>query len=125
MPKIPKDSVSNDNKPKKSPTARSAEAREKQMITLAVDLVEKRLREGTASSQETVHYLRQGSITEKLNREKLKAENDLLRAKTKALKSVEEIEQLYLNATKAMSIYNGQETQNDLNSEMENDGKDD
>ena len=37
--------------------ALTPEAREKQLVALAVDLVEKRLREGTASSQEVTQIL--------------------------------------------------------------------
>ena len=37
--------------------ALTPEARENQMIALAVDLVEQRLLDGTASSQETTHFL--------------------------------------------------------------------
>ena len=67
--------------------ARSKENRESQMIALAMDLVEKRLREGTATSQETVHFLRLGSLREQLEREKLEHENRMLEAKRAALEA--------------------------------------
>jgi hypothetical protein len=65
------------------------------------------LREGTASSQETVHFLKRGSEKERYELEKLQEENKLLRAKTEALQSQKGLEELYANAIKAMSIYNG------------------
>ena len=65
--------------------ALSPEARENQMISLAVDLVEKRLREGTASSAETTYCLRLSGSKARLEKEKLEEENKLLRAKTEAL----------------------------------------
>ena len=88
--------------------ALTPEARENQMISLAMDLVEQRLLDGTASSQETTHFLKLGSSKTRMEMEKLQAENDKLRAQTKALADAEEIKSLYENALKAMRNYNGQ-----------------
>lgn len=90
---------------RKLPPAISPDAREKQLIALSVDLVEKRLREGTATSQEIVHFLKLGSMREKLEREKLEHENELLRAKKEALESGKRIEELYSGALRAMQGY--------------------
>jgi hypothetical protein len=87
--------------------ALTPEARENQMISLAVDLAEQQLRDGTASSQVITHYLKLGSTREKLEKERLAAENRLLQAKSKALDSVEESKVLYANALKAMRSYSG------------------
>lgn len=89
--------------------ALSPEARENQMIALAVDLVEKRLREGTASSAETTYYLKLSSSKARLEKEKLEAENQLLRAKTEALEAARNTEELCQEAIRAMQIYSGQE----------------
>lgn len=89
--------------------ALSPEARENQMISLAVDLAEKQLMEGTASSQVITHYLKLGSSKDRLEREKLEKENELLRAKTEALQSAQRVEELYTNALNAMRIYSGEE----------------
>jgi len=83
------------------------EAKEGHLINLAMDLVEQRLRDGTASSQETVHFLRLGSMRERYEREKLENENILLRAKTKELESQARIEELYSKAIEAMRRYSG------------------
>ena len=83
------------------------EARENQLIALAVDLAEKQLREGTASSQVITHYLKLGSTTAQLEKERLEEENKLLRAKTEALESQKEIKELYSEALKAMRRYSG------------------
>jgi hypothetical protein len=87
--------------------ALSPEARENQMAALAMDLVEQRLRDGTASSQETTHFLKLVSSKAKLEQEKLKLENELTAAKTKALADSEEIKTLYEEALKAMRRYGG------------------
>lgn len=85
--------------------ALSPEARENQLISLAVDLAEKQLIEGTASSQVITHYLKLATVKEQLEREKLAKENELLRAKTEAIQSAQRVEELYANALDAMRSY--------------------
>lgn len=89
--------------------ALTPEARENQLISLAVDLAEKQLIEGTASSQVISHYLKLGSTKERLEKEKLEEENKLLRAKTEALQSAKRVEELYANAISAMRKYSGRD----------------
>lgn len=96
----------NDHKVKVKP-ALTPEARENQMISLAIDLAEKQLIEGTASSQVITHYLKLGSSKERLEKEKLEKENELLRAKTEALESERRTEELYADAIAAMQKYRG------------------
>lgn len=100
--------VKNDNTTKrKIRPALTPEARENQLIALAVDLVEKRLIEGTASSQETTHFLKLGSTKNQLEMEKLREENKLLQARTEALQSAKKSEELFNEAIKAMQRYSG------------------
>lgn len=93
---------------KKIRPALTPEAREQQLIALAVDLVEQRLIDGTASSQETTHFLKLASSKAKLERERLELENELTKAKTKSLQSADRIELLYKEAIDAMRRYSGQ-----------------
>ena len=88
--------------------AMSPEARENQMIAYAVDLAEKQLREGTASSQVITHYLKLGSTKERIEREILEKQKALIEAKTENLQSAKRIEELYTNAINAMKNYSGQ-----------------
>lgn len=83
------------------------EAVENQMISLAVDLAKQQLMDGTASSQVITHYLKLGSMRERLERERLEEENRLLKAKTKAIGDAAEIKELYEQALKAMRNYGG------------------
>lgn len=83
------------------------EARQNQLISLAVDRVEQRLLEGTATSQEIVHFLRLATTKEQLEIEKLKKENELLKAKTEAIQSAKNAEELFANALAAMKSYGG------------------
>lgn len=87
--------------------ALTPESRENQMISLAVNLAERQLQEGTASSQVITHFLKLATSKANLEREKLERENELLRAKTEAIQSGKRMEELYANAIKAMSRYNG------------------
>ena len=88
--------------------ALTPEARENQMIALAVDLAEKQLLEGTASSQVITHYLKLGSTKERIEKEILEKQKELISAKTESLQSAKRIEELYTEALNAMRNYNGQ-----------------
>lgn len=103
----PKKKQSSMEPAKRMRPALTPEARENQMIALAVDLAEKQLMEGTASAQVITHYLKLGATTAQLEKEKLERENELLKAKTKALESAEKVEELYVNAINAMRKYGG------------------
>ena len=83
--------------------AMTPEARENQMIALAMDAAERQLLDGSASSQVITHFLKLGT-----ERERLERENELLRAKTEAIESGEEMKSLYEEAIKAMRNYAGQ-----------------
>ena len=87
--------------------ALTPEAREDQLISLAVNLAEKQLLEGTASSQVITHYLKLGSSKEKIEKEILEQQKELISAKTRALKSAKRVEELYGEALKAMRTYGG------------------
>lgn len=87
--------------------AMTPEARENQLISMAYDLVEQRLLDGTATSQETTHFLKMGSEKARLENAKLREENELLKAKTEAIRSSERMEELYSNAISAMRDYSG------------------
>lgn len=95
-----------DFKPRGKP-ATTPEARENQLINLAVDLAEEQIRNGTASAQVISHYLKLGSSREKLEQAKLEKENELLEAKRELMKSAERIEELYSEAIRAMRSYAG------------------
>lgn len=89
----------------KRPPARTPEAQENRMISLAMDLAEKQLMEGTASSQVITHYLKLGSTRERLEREFLQKQMTNLEAKTEALQAAKEQDSLYLEAIEALKAY--------------------
>ena len=85
------------------------EGREDQLISLAADLAERQLREGTASALVVNHFLRLGSSREKLEKKKLELEGELLAVKKEAIESAKRVEGLYEEAIAAMRRYSGQE----------------
>lgn len=95
---------------KRQRPASTPEARENQMIALAVDLAEQQLREGTASSQVITHFLKLGSTKNELEKEKIRKETELLNAKAMSFESAKKIEELYINALNAMKSYRGDES---------------
>lgn len=101
----------------KNHVAETPEARESQLISLVFDLAERKIRDGTASSQVMTHFLKLGTIHAELEKEKLVHENELLRAKTEAIKSQQRMDEMYANALAAMRSYSG----NDDSGENSND----
>lgn len=98
---------SSDSNARRRP-ALTPESRENQLVALAIDLAEKQLLEGTASSQVITHYLKLGSTKERIEREILEKQKELIEAKTQNLQSAKRIEELYSNALNAMRNYSGQ-----------------
>lgn len=102
-----KDKVKSSSPTRSRRPALTPESRENQMISLAVDLAEQQLLDGTASSQVITHFLKLGTTKAQLEKERLAQENKLLEAKTEALQSAKRVEELYSNALKAMQNYSG------------------
>lgn len=100
----------NDKKRKVGRPATTLEGRENQLVSLAVDLAERQLAEGTASAQVISHYLKLGSTRELLEQERLTRENELLKARVDQLASTKRIEELYQSALNAMRTYAGQDS---------------
>ena len=100
--------VSSSTSSKRMRPTLTPEARENQMISLAVDLAEKQLMEGTASSQVITHYLKLGSTKERIEKEILEKQKQLIEAKTQSLQSAQRIEELYTDALNAIRKYSGQ-----------------
>jgi hypothetical protein len=107
MPRIPGGDAS--EPVRRSRPATTPEGREKQLVALAYDLVEKRIREGTATSQEVTHFLKLGSSRELLEQQRLGYENQLLEAKRVSMESQQRMEETYKNAIAAFREYSGQE----------------
>lgn len=92
---------------KRKKSAISAEERENQLIAMAVDLAEQQLASGKASSQVITHFLKLGTMREKLEKEKLEMEVKLMEAKKESLEVSKRVEELYSEALAAMKEYQG------------------
>lgn len=100
-------STSSAKNQKRGRPALTPEARENQLIALAVDLAEQQLRDGTASSQVITHFLKLGTSRAELEKEKLKLENEKTRAQTMQIQSIDETRKIAEDAIKAMRNYQG------------------
>lgn len=96
-------------------TALTPEARDNQMINLAVNLAEQQLRDGTASSQVITHYLKLATKREQAELEKLELEKEMLKAKTESLKISAQTEERINEAIEAMRRYSGEGRNNEQN----------
>lgn len=107
MPRKNVTSSSSDSSNKHARPALTPEAVENKCISLAYDLVMKRLEEGTASSAETTYFLKLASEKNRLEEKILEKQKELLEAKTDSIRSEARTEELYANAIAAMRTYSG------------------
>ena len=108
----------NQPKRRKLPPAKTPEARENQLIALAMDIAEQKMLDGTASNNMICHYLKLGSTRERLEKEKLANEVKNLEARTESIESFKRIEALYADAINAMRRYSGQGSLGDETDEL-------
>ncbi len=99
--------VDNRGRRPRRPPAKTPDAREMQITSMAMDLAEEQILSGRASAQVITHFLKLGTAREKLEQERLRQENLLMEAKIKNLESQEDVKVLYADALKAMRSYSG------------------
>jgi hypothetical protein len=99
-------SSTNGDHPRRAP-ARTSEARELELSAAAYDLAEEQIREGTASSQVLTHFLKAGSMRERLEQQRMQHEIELMEVKRENLVAQTRVEELYVNAIEAMRSYVG------------------
>lgn len=94
---------------KKILPARTMVGRENQLINLAVNLAEEKLKNGTASSQIITTLLQLATTKYQLENEKLRSELRVAEAKIKSLEAQETSKDLYAEAIMAFKQYSGLE----------------
>lgn len=101
--------MSSERKSNKSnrPRARSSQNRENQLISMAYDLAEERLRDKTATAQEIVHFLKMGAMKTQLEKQKLETEAELLRSKKDMVDSAKRTDEKYQEVMDAIRAYHG------------------
>lgn len=102
--------ANSDKKParRRRPTAKTPEARENQLISLAMNVAEERMLDGTASNALIIHYLKLGSTRERMEKELMQKHMKKLDAQTESIESSQRIEAMYAQAIDAMRMYSGQ-----------------
>jgi len=93
----------------RDPPALTIEDREDQLYSLAFDLAEERLRDKSASNQLIAEIIRSGTSKARLEKEKLRRENEVLRVKAEALEAQKHSDEMYEKAIQAMKVYSGVE----------------
>lgn len=106
---MPKRAILTEIPARRTRPALTPEARENEMIALATDRAEEQLRNGTASSQLIVHYLKLGSTKERIEREMLEKQKELLVAKAESLRAAKQAEEGYAEVLEALKRYSGQD----------------
>lgn len=96
---------------------RTAEGKESQLINLAMKLAEKKLRDGTASSQIITHFLGLATAKAQLEAEKLKADVKLSSAKVDKINSDRDMKNIYEQVIDAMKKYQGEMEDDDYEDE--------
>lgn len=97
----------------KRPPARTPEEEENYMIEISMREAEKKILSGKASSQLLTHFLKKASMKDRLEKQKLEAEVELMKAKTESLKSQRALDELYSKAIKAFAIYTGNDEEDE------------
>lgn len=92
---------------RKQTPARTPEARENQLINLAVKETERRLRDGTVSSQILTVLLKLATTRAQLELEKLRSDIALQRAKEQEIEDKASNSDLYAQALAAFRSYKG------------------
>lgn len=87
--------------------ATNFESRENQLIALAMDRIEEKLRDGSAPAQLLLYFAKAASVREYIERQILAGQRDLIVAKTEAIKAQKESKELFEDAIAAMKRYTG------------------
>lgn len=103
----------------KLPAAKTPEAREHQIISLAWDLAEERILDGTASNALLVQCLRMGGSRERKEKELMDARIEQTKIKTQAIEAERRMDEIYAKALDAMRIYSGQQPQSEESENFE------
>ena len=103
-------------KPRRRRAVRNPESRMKQLVSLAVDLIEERLLNGTATSQETTTLIRYATSHHKLEEEMMEEKINLMKTKRESIESAKRTDEMYGEVLAAIRSYSGI-TEEDLSDE--------
>lgn len=98
-----KKSDDEDRTPRRPPTSRKAQ--QAYMENLAMQIAEKQMRDGDASSQVITHFLRSASTRGQIEELKLQHEIELMKAKKSQIESQEQLQKMFQEAIEKMGSY--------------------
>lgn len=99
--------------PRRRSPAKTPEERESMLISMAMDRAEQQIADGTASSQLLTHFAKLGSSRERLEQERLRNENEVLRKKVETMEAAVDVKNLMTEALMAFKGYSGQADDDD------------
>lgn len=95
--------------PRRRSPAKTPEERESTLISKSLLLIERQIDDGTASSQVLSLYAKLGSSRERLEQERLRNENEVLKKKVESMEAAVDVKNLMEEALSAFKGYSGQQ----------------
>lgn len=93
--------------PRRRSPAKTPDERESVLISMAMDRAEQQIADGSASSQLLTHFAKLGSSRERLEQERLRNENEVLRKKVESMEAAIDVKHLMEEALGAFQGYSG------------------
>jgi hypothetical protein len=93
--------------PRRRSRAKTPEERESMLVSMSMDRIEQQIADGTVSSQVLTHFAKLGSSRERLEQERLRRENDVLRKKVETMEAAVDVKNLMEDALAAFRGYSG------------------
>lgn len=93
--------------PRRRSRAKTPEERESMLVSMSMDRIEQQIADGTVSSQVLTHFAKLGSSRERLEQERLRNENDVLRKKVETMEAAVDVKNLMEDALAAFRGYSG------------------
>ncbi len=98
--------------------AQTPEERENRLIALAMDRVEERMENRTATAQEYIQFIRMASSKARAEAAKVELELELVKAKTENLRAQRESDEKFSKAIEAFKRYSGASSEDDEDEDL-------
>lgn len=99
--------------PRRRSPAKTPEERESVLVSKSLNLIEKQIDDGTISSTVLSIYARAGTERDRLEKERLRSENDVLVKKLETMEAAVDVKNLMEDALSAFRGYSGASARDD------------
>lgn len=99
--------------PRRRSPAKTPEERESLLISKSLNLIEKQIDEGSVSSTVLSIYAKAGTERDRLEKDRLRNENEVLRKKVESMEAAIDVKNLMEEALGAFKGYSGRATDDD------------